>query len=740
MDEQESVNQFPEGSNDFDTGSFLTQEELKMEGIPNDTRRIQVMQPPPPMDPANTTKTGYRLRMLGVPQKSRVETQLKLCLQLINSRGATESEWKSLFIPEQLLVTGKRLKREDKTSKSDSGLILEAGVVCSSDPNRSVLRCYGCIQRERKSTQRRKKTPEAEEPFSIEEEQQKILQFYSNAKVDFSSGEAIIPTRITCYCRHHEEKNGFQIWINLRDSRTQEVIASGLSSEIMITDDHKSKVKSTTTTTTSNAISNKRSRSIKDEEEESTPRILALVERIVPCQGPITGGVEATILGKDFTVGLKAVFGDMDSLKTDYWGPQTLLTIVPPSLTAGPVPVTIKGVNNNQQEVVLFTYKDESERMMMELALQVVGMKLTGKIDDAKQIALRIVNSNQDQFGPAMQFNYSAWNAQYLHKGIQDHIYLCLFNLLRLDTGHSENLNIQNASGHSLLMLAVITGCHPLVRLLLENGADVNLQDKNGFTALHFAGWAGYQALTRVLLGAPAVDIHLVNKLGQTVEDLALLNGHADIVDLLHHQAGYPTKESTPPLRYSSDLRRASMDITKEATPFLRASVDSSKRSMWASQEHFDVESQVKVRHTNPVFNMLLTGRDYLYNYKVLIILAILIAAGATVLANRKRKKSNFYAPPKQQQHEDPIFGGDVLPPRPGTPEVGAHEDDLQPELLEEHHYWIALTLYFMFSGIVIAAIAYKYRRVWKIKTVVISSCVIFASFVLCQTMVLETL
>lgn len=31
----------------------------------------------------------------------------------------------------------------------------------------------------------------------------------------------------------------------------------------------------------------------------------------------------------------------------------------------------------------------------MEMALQVVGMKLTGKLDDAKQIAMRIVTSNQ---------------------------------------------------------------------------------------------------------------------------------------------------------------------------------------------------------------------------------------------------------------------------------------------------------------------------------------------------------
>lgn len=40
--------------------------------------------------------------------------------------------------------------------------------------------------------------------------------------------------------------------------------------------------------------------------------------------------------------------------------------------------------------------------MMMELALQVVGMKLTGKVDDARKIAQRIVNSNQSALSKGM--------------------------------------------------------------------------------------------------------------------------------------------------------------------------------------------------------------------------------------------------------------------------------------------------------------------------------------------------
>lgn len=40
-------------------------------------------------------------------------------------------------------------------------------------------------------------------------EQDRILLFNCGPMLNFSSGDAILPTRITCYCRHHNEKLGF---------------------------------------------------------------------------------------------------------------------------------------------------------------------------------------------------------------------------------------------------------------------------------------------------------------------------------------------------------------------------------------------------------------------------------------------------------------------------------------------------------------------------------------------------
>jgi len=77
--------------------------------------------------------------------------------------------------------------------------------------------------------------------ISLEDEKACILQFYSEPLLGFSSGEIILPMRITCYCHHHKEPSGFIIRLYLYNQQT--LIATGSSPTIMITDDHKSSKK-----------------------------------------------------------------------------------------------------------------------------------------------------------------------------------------------------------------------------------------------------------------------------------------------------------------------------------------------------------------------------------------------------------------------------------------------------------------------------------------------------------------
>ena len=114
--------------------------------------------------------------------------------------------------------------------------------------------CSGCIQRERKRASRKKqKKPEEEEQFQKDEEK-RIVVFNTNEikewvepSKDAPNGSASpppgavqveLPMRIACYCRHQNEKLGFQVIFTIKDYRDK-VIAQAMTNSIMITDDHK---------------------------------------------------------------------------------------------------------------------------------------------------------------------------------------------------------------------------------------------------------------------------------------------------------------------------------------------------------------------------------------------------------------------------------------------------------------------------------------------------------------------
>jgi hypothetical protein len=115
--------------------------------------------------------------------------------------------------------------------------------------------CAGCIQRERKRASRKKqKKPEEEEMFSKHEEQRVVVFNTSEVKewaevpregqpetqnVPTSGAVQVeLPMRIACYCRHQNEKMGFQVIFTIKDY-TDKVIAQSMTNAIMITDDHK---------------------------------------------------------------------------------------------------------------------------------------------------------------------------------------------------------------------------------------------------------------------------------------------------------------------------------------------------------------------------------------------------------------------------------------------------------------------------------------------------------------------
>ncbi|KAJ5331332.1 hypothetical protein N7476_001115 [Penicillium atrosanguineum] len=122
--------------------------------------------------------------------------------------------------------------------------------------------CGGCIQRERKRASRKKqRKPEEDELFQKDEEKRVIvfntseLKEWTEPPKNASSGynemplappgsmQVELPMRIACYCRHQNEKLGFQVIFTVKD-HMDNVVAQAITNSIMITDDHKTQAPS----------------------------------------------------------------------------------------------------------------------------------------------------------------------------------------------------------------------------------------------------------------------------------------------------------------------------------------------------------------------------------------------------------------------------------------------------------------------------------------------------------------
>jgi len=751
----------------------------------------------------NNVCQGLKINVLGVSlhnAKSRVETQTKICIQVVTDKGEKVHRWSHLKLPEVLVNTPKIRKSKYSNQYDDvdkeSILNLDAMVVCASDLSKSAIHmCVGCVQRERKRLMKRdlkKNTVETAIDKEInnlmsEHENERIIIFNCNQIIEFGGGDCILPSRITCYCRHHKEKIGFCIYFVLRDHNGV-VVATGLSPPILITDDHKSnafkkngrkRVKleqqsalppspsltsssltppqsinesdlvtpvmaqqneasvlvdytsnngiykqpiiinktipsnvlgsqdlknntpvntiqysngldtnmtplspisspemninysqqatyTTITSTSSSAVNTSVQptipnygitnnivsptglhMNIKSEaglvneahlnrfipETQHQPQVLPMynipnttaavvnnqlivdqnivipsnnitetmntqqklynqngytinkmnqtlsgenapyINRLIPNEGPLSGGIEVTVLGVNFIEGLVVVFGDTEA-QTQYYSPSTLICILPPAQVPGPVPVAVKSYSFNIpiQNLMIFNYKNESDKQLMELALQVVGLRMTGKIDDARNIAMRIVSisdtaedyskqemgvegrtnvctglSNEDpilkssisvleRYVMDLNIQNKPFNNNILEKNsLENEVIQCLASIISPDEPfEKEEINLATVAGQNLLHFAVLLNMTSLIKWLIALDIDINSADINGNTALHLATLMANELVVKILVNNGA-DVYCENCNGKTPLDLAYELNNESIIDVVEN-------------------------------------------------------------------------------------------------------------------------------------------------------------------------------------------------------------
>lgn len=182
----------------------------------------------------------------------------------------------------------------------------------------------------------------------------------------------------------------------------------------------------------------------------------------------------------------------------------------------------------------------------MELALQVVGMKLNGKLEDPRSVAMRIIgtaggdgssstSTQQSQGGDGgIQYQLSTAVSSlrplsFAHGGDGEQfqkLVLDFLMMLDIDAGGATTrsalsvISHQTSSGQTLLHLACFLGYSDLASFLITRGIDMDARDRNGCTALHFTALSGSKECARLLLIAGA-DREIVNVLGKTPVEVA---------------------------------------------------------------------------------------------------------------------------------------------------------------------------------------------------------------------------
>ncbi|KAH8820464.1 hypothetical protein F5884DRAFT_658075 [Xylogone sp. PMI_703] len=243
------------------------------------------------------------------------------------------------------------------------------------------------------------------------------------------------------------------------------------------------------------------------------------IHKLIPNEGPKAGGIEVTCLGSGFCQGLEVMFGDCKATTTTFWGETSLVCLLPPSAFAGTVPVTFKHQHQQQMQPfgaspipkhqAYFKYVDDDEQQIIRTALSVLGHKMTGKMEDVRELARRIVGDGasswgagqvQSPVGGSQHQQVSGFSAATFGVDVEATLLRCLDLIDLDDSPHTPRLNLRRASGQTMLHMACSLGLHRFVAALLARGAHPEPRDKGGFTPMHFAALHNHPQIVRRLI------------------------------------------------------------------------------------------------------------------------------------------------------------------------------------------------------------------------------------------------
>ncbi|KAJ1953190.1 SPT3 Dosage dependent suppressor of Ty-induced promoter mutations-like protein, partial [Linderina pennispora] len=340
------------------------------------------------------------------------------------------------------------------------------------------------------------------------------------------------------------------------------------------------------------------------------------ISQLMPAQGPVAGGANILITGHGFHPNIAVYFGTGRASRLQVLSSSNLTCVLPPTNASGPVPVLVRDLltmnvyeasglitseQQQQQQVPqvgqpgVFKYVEDTDQAMLELALQVVGLRQgnqLGKDDGMRlgslsaQVSPIMQNksaSSSRMSSPSGNSNHSPSHASQQqqpttpNKVLQDQIVLTTLRALRLASEQRNLVEIESnlvklfmtlinkgqlepsrlsmkhdTSGRTLLHFSALLGMLTLLTFLATHGVLLDETDNSELTALHFASMFGRTEIVEVLLNSGA-STTIRSGLGHSAVDLAREAGHVAILNLFEERDGYMSFIKDDPIESAAE-------------------------------------------------------------------------------------------------------------------------------------------------------------------------------------------